>query len=92
MLKPFKEMDPEVIQELLKGQVNVIAPAVAKEQEILTGASCPSCGESSTEARVNGKNPFSRGKLLVNKSLSCIVCGCEFDPYSKLITKPPRGG
>lgn len=84
----FKEMDPDLIRELLKGQENVIAPAVEKEQAFLQNIPCPSC-YGSTEAQTNSKRPFVKGKILVNKIMVCLTCKAEFDPGTRVISKAP---
>lgn len=83
----FKEMDPDLIRELIKGHENVIAPAVEKEQAFLKTLSCPSCGGTSTEAQMNPKHPFVKGSILVNKVMICLHCDAEFDPNTKVVTK-----
>lgn len=87
MTKPFHEMDPDVIRKLLEGHENVIAPAVEKEQALMSSSPCPVCKGTETEARVNAKRPFIKGKILPNKLLHCLHCGAEFDPGTGLILK-----
>lgn len=84
----FKEMDPDLIRELLKGHENVIAPAVEKEQALLRNLSCPNC-DGNTEAQTNPKRPFVKGKILVNKIMVCLMCKAEFDPETRVISKTP---
>lgn len=81
-------MDPDLIRELIKGHPNVIAPAVEKEQAFLQTISCPNC-DGATEVQMNAKRPFVKGKILVNKIMVCLVCQAEFDPDTRLISKPP---
>lgn len=93
MSKPFQEMDPDVIRQLIEGQENVIAPAVAREQGFLQGVACPSCG-GPTDVRLDVKRPFVQGSILPNKILVCSLCGTELDPRSGIILRssilPPR--
>lgn len=83
--KAFKEMDPEVIQKLLEGHENVIAPEIFKEQNFLNSRPCPVCHQFNADARVNPKNPFVRGQILSNKILHCANCQTEFDPHTGII-------
>lgn len=84
----FKEMDPDLIRELIQGHENVIAPAVEKEQAFLQTISCIVCG-SSADAQMNAKRPFVKGSILVKKTMVCVTCKAEFDPETGVISKPP---
>ncbi len=90
MAKSFKEMDPELIQKLLEGQDNIIAPAIESERTFLKNVSCPGCGGFETEPRVNSKRPFTQGMILSNKILVCLQCDTEFEPYTRVISKSPK--
>lgn len=88
-MKPFKEMDPDVVRKLVEGQENVVKPAVEKEQQFFKTSSCPNCSAYEVESRVNTKRPFIQGSILANKILVCLCCGTEFEPYTKVISRPP---
>lgn len=90
MPSSFKEMDQELVRKLLEGQENVISPAVLKEQTMLSGAVCPACSGDSTQAMVNAKRPFTKGKVLSNKILKCLTCQSEFDPQTGIISFTPK--
>ena len=91
MTKSFNELDPEVVRKLLEGHENVIAPAVAKEQELLSSSTCPACNSGSVRTGINPKLPFVKGQILPNKLGTCLECGAEFDPRSRVILKRPTG-
>jgi hypothetical protein len=83
----FKELDPETVWSLLKDQENVLKPLADKEQVLFRNSTCPTCGGDSHAEMINARRPFSPGSPLPNKSLKCLACGTEFDPYTRLVTK-----
>jgi len=87
----FKELDPEVIWKALEGQEDLLAPEVKKEQALFRNTACPSCGAYELEQVLNAKRPFTPGLPLPNKTLRCMRCQTEFDPYSRLILTVGRG-
>jgi len=89
MTKSFHELDPDAVRKLLEGHENVIKPAVERELSFFRSIPCPACQGTETEARINPKRPFVKGSILPNKLLHCLHCGAEFEPDTKLISKPP---
>jgi hypothetical protein len=85
----FKEMDPELIRKALEGQQDLLAPEVAKEGAFFRNSTCPSCGGAGLSPTINAKKPFTPGVPLPNKILTCLGCGTEFDPYTRLILRAP---
>jgi hypothetical protein len=82
----FKPLSQEQIQELLKGQVNVLTPLVEKEEAFFRNCVCLVC-HGGTEPFVDPVHPFSPGSPLPRRFLRCTNCGTEFDPYTNLVTK-----
>jgi hypothetical protein len=83
----FREMDPEIVWDLIKNQKDVLTSLVEKEDKHFKNSSCPNCASGNFEAFTNVKRPFSPGSPLPNKLLRCVYCKTEFDPFTRLITK-----
>lgn len=83
----FKEMDPEKVWELIKGQEDILTPIANREVEVFHSAVCPSCGSSDHSPFIDGARPFVKGYLLPNKLLKCLKCQTEFNPRTNLITR-----
>lgn len=83
----FKEMDPEVIRQLLQGHEDVLTSEVKKEETFFAHSTCPVCGGSKFSTHVNSTRPFTEGALLPNKLLYCMSCNTEFDPYTRFVTR-----
>lgn len=87
----FKELDPEVIRKHLEGQEDLLSLEAKKEQVLFRHTPCPSCLGYNLEQVLNSKTPFRPGSPLPNKSLRCLQCKTEFDPYSKIIISVGQG-
>jgi len=83
----YNEMDPDIVKELLKDQVDVLTPLVKKEEIFLYNQPCIECGERDIELFINPTKPFSQGSPLPNRLVRCLTCQTEFDPNSGIITK-----
>lgn len=83
----FKTLSPELIKKALEGHVDILTPEVKKEEAFLRNVSCPLCQGRDLNSFVDPAHPFSDGKLLANKLMSCEKCNIEFNPYTMLITK-----
>ncbi len=84
----FKPMKREDALRALKGQENIIAPAVREHEEFFKRLACPSCG-SNVMAVPNHRQLFREGSILPNYLAKCTSCETEFDPYTKIIVTLP---
>ena len=87
----FKELDPEVIRKALEGQEDVLGSEAKKEQALFRNTSCPNCGAYEHEQVLNAKRPFTPGSPLPNKTLRCMPCQTEWDPFSGIIVSVGQG-
>lgn len=97
----FKTMDPALIHELIKDQVDVITPAAQMETEVFKQLRCPVCGNVGAEKVVaetkvvvteeDGmtviKAPFSGSSPLVQGHARCGQCQTEYAPETGVIIK-----
>lgn len=84
----FQEMKPEDVRKALKGQVDIIKPAVEAHQKYFSNLSCHRCG-GEVFPIVNVAMPFKTGSVLPNYLAKCKTCGTEFEPYTKIEVKGP---
>ena len=90
----FKTMDPELIREALRGQVDVITPAAEMEAEVYKQAVCPVCGtrgavKVTTPPKISVtkegdtivlRPPFQDGNPLIVGHAKCTKCDTEYSP------------
>lgn len=90
----FKEMDPNLILDILSKETDILTPLVAADQEIYNDASCPRCGGTTIKERdiANSIEVFEDGSIASKSSrpipkflCRCVDCECLFDPFSGLL-------
>lgn len=80
----FKELDPEVVLDILADEVDVLTPAVEERTHLYNDAKCPCCGagEFGLESRPMGKSDLIPYPICV-----CQSCGCKWDPRSSIVLR-----
>lgn len=86
----YKELDPEVLEQLLAPYKDEGSTELAKERKhedaFLAQQKCPTCGSSGmTPFMVSSAHAFGHGNLLARSALRCNLCGAEYDPHSKIV-------
>lgn len=82
-------MDRQELLDILDehgGQADLVIEADAMVKEFISQVRCPECSSLAVPI-VNPRQPFSSGKLAPNFLGQCTSCGCEFDPYTRVIAK-----
>lgn len=85
----FKEMDPAVVLEALKGQTNILGPEVERTDTYFASLQCPYCG-GSVRKFVDPSCLFAKDSYLPKFLAECNDCGCQFEPYTKIELRGPQ--
>lgn len=93
----FKEMDPEMVRQLISDEPDVITQAAKVEQDLFDHLQCPVCGGEGTDKIVKPPKFSGEGGLVVacftpekplpTGTARCRTCNSEFDPYTRVIIK-----
>jgi hypothetical protein len=93
----WEPMNPELVQQLLEGQEDILTPAIKAEEQLYKNTRCPVCGQDGCQKRIQApkilitkegpsvvKSSFGSGPLPLGYAY-CIHCDTEFDPLTRVI-------
>jgi ribosomal protein L40E len=89
----IKTLDPQKCLEIVSQYENVLSGAQKSMEEYFSKLICIKCGSGSVErfpyftADEDGISRVVYDGLLPKQMAKCKKCMCEFEPYTKLITK-----
>jgi hypothetical protein len=86
-MKPFLELDEEVLLAALEGQECILDQIAQPGRQAVERSVCPECGARPTPL-VDPHRPLHSYLPTFNYIASCPDCECQFDPQSGLIRKP----
>ena len=78
-------MKPDMVRALLKGTEDLVGREQQRTEEFFSTLTCPQCGDS-VQPFVDAHRPFQANGFL-NYMARCTGCGCEFSPYTRIVTK-----
>jgi hypothetical protein len=82
----FKTMKKEDVVKALEGHTDILTEAIKRHEDYFRRLSCVSCG-GDVIAVVNPHKLFRENEVLPNYLAKCKACGCEFEPYTKILVK-----
>lgn len=85
--KPIKTLDVESTLELIGKHEDVLSKEFNREKDYFSHINCIKCGSKNVRCIpliIDGKPAF--GEYLPKNIFKC-ECGCEFEPYTKVIVK-----
>jgi hypothetical protein len=85
----FKEMNPDDVRKALEGHTNVIEEEVRRHEAYFKDLECLYC-QGDCHPVVSPEKLFEKNGILPRYLAECSLCGCQFEPYTKIEVRGPQ--